>query len=138
MLRQEQRVDHFRFEWQHDSTHDRLRLIAPFGQSLAELHRDERGARLRHADGRLIQAPDLPSLTAQLFGRELPLDELPPWLRGEHPRLLGASHGWQIALESTERVISRDGSTHTLPRILSLTDGSTTLRLVIDTRTDTP
>lgn len=59
-----------------------LLLSSPFGQGIAEIVTDVRGARLKTGDGKVFAAPDAASLTQEVLGYSLPLGLLADWVRG--------------------------------------------------------
>jgi outer membrane lipoprotein LolB len=96
--------------WQHTTASDNLLFSGPLGQGLAELVRDERGARLTLSDRREFVAGDLEELSAKVFGFPLPLSDMAHWVVGDahggtiaaadeagRPRRLAAA-GWSIDL----------------------------------------
>lgn len=68
--------------WLHDDAYDRLRLLSPFGQTLAELIRQFNVVEARLSDGRVVQAATLSELVQQSVGFALPFDTLADWLTG--------------------------------------------------------
>lgn len=140
LIRQGERQNSAHFLWRHRPDQDAILLATPLGQGLAELHRDARGAWLRHADGRLVQAADWQTLAAELLGQELPLQELEHWLLGRPPaaaqgRSLDARgrlasmvlDDWQITYRRY-----RDDSASALPQLIELVRGDTLARLFMD------
>lgn len=137
-LKQANRVDHLRFDWQHAPGSDSLTLTAPLGQGVARLVRNAAGASLKLADGREIAARDWQTLAHEVFGGELPLDELPEWLRGARPARQAVIDGWWVqvadAVIATCAVPCRQS--RLLPRILEASRDEVSVRLVIDERID--
>jgi outer membrane biogenesis lipoprotein LolB len=89
-------------------------LSGPLGQGIAELTRDQRGARLTLADHRQFEAAELDQLSQQVFGVALPLAALSRWVLGDtagaslaadedplRPRRMSAD-GWSIDLLERE------------------------------------
>lgn len=139
MLRQGERVDHFRFAWQHSPDQDDLLLSSPLGQGVARVTRDAAGARLRQASGEEILASDLNALSERLFGTAVPIASLADWLRGGQPDPHGDVGGWQVITEQTDTVVAPSTQlTHTLPRIQVIRREDITLRWVIDEREALP
>lgn len=134
MIRQGQRVDHLRFSWQRSPSGDALLLTTPFGQGIARITRDASGARLQLADGRTLERPNLSELASAVFDAELPLDELPEWLRGAHREWQGLSQGWAVMIEHADATVGPEAQSIYLPRTLAASRGDVSLRLVIDTR----
>lgn len=74
-----------RITWQHRSEpRDRIVLSTPLGQGLAELSADQGGARVETADRRVFTAPDLDTLSEEVFGVRLPLGRLSAWVAGNY------------------------------------------------------
>lgn len=71
-----------RLSWRHDGMNNELLLSSPFGQGMAEIVTSESGARLTGSDGRVHEASDAETLTRQVLGYPLPLDQLTDWVRG--------------------------------------------------------
>lgn len=69
--------------WRHSITHDEILLSGPLGQGLAELVRDDSGARLTLSDHHQIAAANLDQLSAELFGVALPLTDMARWVLGD-------------------------------------------------------
>lgn len=138
MLRQDQRIDHFRFDWQHSLELDDLLITSPFGQGVGKVRRDATGASLRLADGRIEHAETLQTLTQRLFGTAIPLHELADWLRGARPQKTGTADGWSIDVEQVDTVSDPDPAVvRSLPRIQVMRSEDRLLRLVVDERETT-
>ena len=137
-LKQANRVDHLRFDWQHASGSDSLTLTSPLGQGVARLVRNAAGASLKLADGREIAARDWQALAHDVFGGELPLDELPEWLRGARSARQGVIDGWwvQVADAVTTACAVPCRQRRLLPRILEASRDEVSVRLVVDERND--
>ena len=116
LLKQGRRNDHLRFTWDHNEAEaearDTLLLTAALGQGVARITRvangatsgTQSGAQLETADGRKFAGPDWQTLSQQVFGQALPLDELPQWLRGARTKWTGATDGWKIVVTQAQRV----------------------------------
>lgn len=131
MLRQGERRDHLRFEWEHSPDSDELLFSSPLGQGVARLTRDAGGALLELADGKRQRAGNWRALTQELLGTGLPLDQLPEWLRGARPRMQGDVEGWRVQV--VESVPYRQAR---LPRVIEITLGDVELRLIVDQRNE--
>jgi len=81
-LRHEDKNYSGRLSWRHDGMNNELLLSSPFGQGIAEIVTSESGARLKSSDGRVYEASDAETLTRQVLGYPLPLDQLTDWVRG--------------------------------------------------------
>lgn len=122
--------------WQHGRAGDSILVSGPFGQGMAELSRDERGAHLITAQGERRDAASLGALAQSIFGAPLPVEELAAWVQGRaadaqsdalgRPRLLQRD-AWRIEwLEyASERRDSR-------PRLIELRGQGLEVRLMID------
>lgn len=110
--------------WQHSAAHDAILISGPLGQGLAELVRDDGGARLTLADHRQFAAAEMDQLSEQVFGVALPLSAMARWVLGDtagavagadddplRPRQMVA-HGWTIDL--LERESESSGALPTL------------------------
>jgi outer membrane lipoprotein LolB len=115
--------------WNHAPDHDNMLLTTPFGQGLAELSRDARGAHLRLSDQRQFDADDQEALAHRLFGLRLPLTALPQWVTGQisalkpgiaeddatgRPQRRQAA-GWQISYADYETP-----AVHALPTLIEM------------------
>lgn len=124
-LRVGERSDHLRFRWERSARGDRVLLMTPLGQGMAELQRDGAGARLLRPNEPVLEAPGLPQLAQQLFSAPLPLDALGDWLRGA--RSTAEAEGWQVVASRTAPHKDRR-----LPSSVEVRRGEVDLRLVID------
>ncbi len=82
-MRREQNRYSAGISWRHAPGRDNILLSGPLGQGLAELVRDESGARLTTAERHEYSAPDLEQLSAQVFGFALPLTGMAHWIVGD-------------------------------------------------------
>ncbi len=126
--------------WRHAAVRDEMLFTTPLGQGLAELTRDEAGARLRLADRREFAAADWDELASQLFGLALPLSALPRWLVGNVPASVAPleldpqgrprrvrSDGWRIDYLEYE-----SPAADALPTLIELRRDDIEVRLKID------
>jgi outer membrane lipoprotein LolB len=67
--------------WVHKADEDDILLLAPLGQTVARIHRDENKATLV-AGGRGYNAQDMESLMQQVLGWQLPLSGMRYWMIG--------------------------------------------------------
>lgn len=67
--------------WVHKENEDDILLLAPLGQTVARIHRDDNKATLE-ANGRGYNAQDMESLMQQVLGWQLPLSGLRYWVVG--------------------------------------------------------
>jgi outer membrane lipoprotein LolB len=114
---------HVNVDWRHDASHDEILLTTPFGQGVAEIVRDAKGARLTLADKRDFAADDWSALSRQVFGFPLPLRASSRWLLGD----IAATEGWRVA------VIERESAApDALPTVIELERDDIAVRLKID------
>lgn len=122
-VRQGETRHHVKIDWQHAPTHDAILLTTFLGQGVAEIERDDAGARLLLADKRRFEADDWGTLAEQVFGFRLPLRASARWLLGEPTD----AEGWRITV--VERESSLPGA---LPSIIELEHDDISVRLRID------
>lgn len=135
-VRQGERPYHANISWRHSMTQDDILLTGPLGQGIAELTRDQGGARLLTAEGKEYHAASWTSLAQEVLGLTLPLNELPHWLaariearnrdRYNRPRRALAD-GWQIDYLDYES--DREDA---LPTLMEMSQDDINLRLKID------
>jgi len=139
-LRYEEKNSSGRLSWRHLGMSDQLLLSSPFGQGLAEIASNERGARLTVSDGKVYEAPDAEKLTRQVLGFPLPLALLTDWVRGRagtgkaeldrHGRVTHLQHeAWQIDYEYE---FENDEAQAPPIRLIAKNAGGIELRLRID------
>ena len=124
-------------DWQHASEHDEILLSTLFGQGIAELTRNNEGARLITADQGQVVAPDWQTLAQQTFGADLPLARLPRWVIADVPdgaQRDGAGRpsrfsqeGWSVAYDRYE-----SAAPDALPRSIEIKGADIEVRLLID------
>lgn len=66
--------------WQRQGEVDRLQIVSPFGQTLAEIAADSAGARLVDSSGSVRSAGSADELLLAAIGLDLPLARLVSWL----------------------------------------------------------
>lgn len=110
--------------WQHDASHDSILLSTPLGQGVAQLSRDDAGARLVTADRGEVTASDWESLATRILGAPLPLNDLPKWLTGRPPE---AASGWRV-----EYLDYESEAVDALPTLIELKHDDIEVRLKID------
>lgn len=103
-----------RLAWHHGPAMDRIFLMNPFGQGVAEIARDAEGVRLVTADRAVREAADPETLVQEVLGYPLPLAGMADWLlarapegaavqRDELGRLARFTHaGWEIEYDYPE------------------------------------
>ena len=122
-VRQGEVRHHVKVDWMHSPVHDAILIATPLGQGVAELVRDETGARLVLADRRSYSASDWSVLAAQVFGFSLPLANASRWLLGD----VSDTEGWRIEILERE-----SAAPEALPTIIELERDDITVRLKID------
>ena len=141
-LRHEDQNYSGRLSWRHVGGDDELLLASPFGQGLAQLTSNRRGAQLTMSDGQVYTAEDGTALTRQVLGYPLPVAQLADWVRGRgaaieadaRGRPLRLRHdGWNIADE-----YASDDAQAPPSRIVAQRDDGAELRLRIDEWTALP
>ena len=84
-LRHEDKNYSGRLHWRHQGENNDLLLSSPFGQGLARITTNARGAYLTHSDGTVTVAASIEALTQTVLGMPLPLSRLVQWIRGIPP-----------------------------------------------------
>lgn len=126
--------------WQHRPDVDHLVLSSPLGQTLTALTRDEQGVSLIDSAQKTHHAENVESLTEQLLGWKLPLENLSYWIVGNavpgqaYQMQQDAAHGiaqltqsgWVVTYSRWQQV---DGVN--LPNKLTLAGQGVEVRLVI-------
>jgi len=110
--------------WRHEPVRDEILLTNPLGQGIAEVVRDDNGARLTLADRREYAAADWEQLSERIFGVRLPLGALPHWVVGD---TRGQVAGWRMEILERE-----DAALNPLPTLMDLSGADTEVRLKID------
>lgn len=138
-LRQGEKNHSGRLSWRHTVTHDELLLSSPFGQGIAGISVNAQTATLTTSDGKTYSASDAQTLTEQVLGYRLPLEQLTDWVRGrsaetdvverdDHGRPLRLQHlDWRI-----EFAYDGDASDALPGRLFAERTGTFELRLRID------
>lgn len=110
--------------WQHNPQRDSILVTTPLGQGVAELSRDNAGARLVTADRVEVTAADWEALAARVLGARLPLNDLALWVTGRAP---GPESGWQVDYLDYE-----NEAPDALPILIELKHDDIGVRLKID------
>jgi len=128
--------------WQHTAERDELWLLTPAGQALAHIVGDAAGATFTGSDRTEYRARDVSGLIRRALGWEMPVMRVAWWVQGElapgavvqaverdqFGRLaVLAQEGWRIAY-----VYDPPEERGSPLRRLVLADGSTEIRLVVD------
>jgi outer membrane lipoprotein LolB len=95
------------FHWQHAGERDELELASPLGQTIALLSGDGATARLKSADGRVLDAENWTRLTQEGLGWPLPVDGLKFWIQGAARP--GAAFSAEANDEGRASVLRQDG-----------------------------
>ncbi len=78
-VRQGELHDSAEMRWVHRTVEDEILLLAPLGQTVARIHREDGEATLE-ASGKRYAAQDMESLMQQVLGWQLPLSGLRYWV----------------------------------------------------------
>jgi outer membrane lipoprotein LolB len=132
--------------WEHLASEDRISLMTPTGQTLAQIVDSKQGATLTRADQKQYRAGSVEALTQQALGWPLPLALLQYWVKGEaapsstpqavqrapdgKPAAL-TQNNWRVAF-----TYHTEGELAGRVRRLDLSDGANEIRLVVDTWRD--
>lgn len=133
------------FRWAHRDTGDELVLATPLGQTVAELAGDAARVRLTFPDGRVTEATDWESLTANVLGAPIPVRGLAWWIRGAgHPgsrhtveRERGGTRTTLLRQDGWEIVYDYTGDS-ARPSRLRMTYPDTEIRVAVDSLTTLP
>jgi outer membrane lipoprotein LolB len=126
-----------RLSWVHRGASSEVLLSSPFGQGMAEIVTDARGAQLKSADGKVFVAPDVETLTQDVLGYPLPLEQLADWVRGRVPPgatrfdALGRAERMQQADWQVEYGYGNDDPGSPPIRIIAKRAGAFELRLFV-------
>lgn len=78
-IKQGEKRENAGLRWVHRATEDEILLLAPLGQTMARIHRDDGQATL-DASGKHYAAQDMGSLMQEVLGWQLPLSGLQYWV----------------------------------------------------------
>ncbi len=145
-LRNEDKSYSGRMSWRHDRGGDEVLLSSPLGQGIAEIVSDADGARLTANDGRVYSAADAETLTREVLGYPLPLEQMSDWVRGrlrdaEESSFdeLGRPFKQRVAMWKIEYGYENDDASAVPNRIFAeRVGGGLELRLRIDEWTQLP
>lgn len=139
-IRQSGQSNTIRMNWAHARETDLIGFAGPLGNQLAELQRDNQGARWIGANGEREEARDADQLLARLTDTPVPLDSLALWALGRvsdqaenvqrdpDNRLLGAvDKGWTLRITRYE-----SDAVNALPATLEIESGTLRIRLAIE------
>lgn len=120
------------FDWTRQNGVQTIDINTPLGNTLGQLCRDAQGVLAVNSKGERFEAASVQELSSRLLGFALPLQYLDTWANGQwaedipHQTAADGSlmqAGWNISRQARE-----DGTV----RVLALTDGKMSLRLVFD------
>lgn len=139
-LRNEERSFVARISWQHSRGNDAILLTSALGQGIAELRGHPAGAQLDTADRQRFVAPDLDSLSEQVFGERLPLGALHHWMLGRPAagptRVERDAHGRLTQLVEADWYVEypayESARAEALPTLVKLVRGNLEVRVKID------
>jgi outer membrane lipoprotein LolB len=139
-INQSGRSNTLRVNWEHAPERDLIGFSGPLGNQLAELQRDQQGARLIGANGEHHEAPDADQLLARLTETPVPLDSLALWALGRISaqathlqfdpagRLVTAlDNGWMINITRYE-----NESPNALPATLEVENENLRVKIAIE------
>ena len=95
------------FAWTHDGEQDRITLMSPLGQTIAQLEGSPSLVVATMSDGRVEQAADWNALTSRALGLPVPVTGLSAWIRG-YPRA-GSPHTLEVDPKARPVVLMQDG-----------------------------
>lgn len=114
--------------WTHRGAEDEILLLAPLGQTMARIFRNERGV-LLEASGKEYFEQDAETLTERVLGWHLPLSGMRYWV------LALPAAGTEAFIERTEtgqvKVLRQDGWEINYTRYAAETPDSLPLRLIL-------
>jgi len=137
-VRDGQRGEFGTLRWSRTMAIQRITLLSPLGQTVAQLTQEAGGKAELLANNEMRTAPTLTDLTREALGTAVPIEELAHWVQG-HVQLPASTTrpaapatqfqhaGWQVEIENY-RVI--DGSA-VAGRIVAV-KGDVVVKLVID------
>ncbi len=135
-IRQGENRHHVRVSWQHEADADVMLIASPLGQGIAELTRDRHGAHLLTSDRRSFAAPDLETLSEEVFGFRMPLAGLPRWLLADLPPTAVDRFGRPLAARAGDWLIAyldyESESAGALPLLMEFRRGDLEIRLKVD------
>ncbi|MEM7206909.1 MAG: lipoprotein insertase outer membrane protein LolB [Pseudomonadota bacterium] len=134
-----------RLIWDQNQDDYTVRLSAPLGKGVVRLRSTENGAELSNSDGSIITGKSAEELVRQVFGWQMPIDQLGHWLTGlpgQHAEyslntqsLLG-SLNWKQWEAQFERYT--DDRYPPLPSKIRVASNDVEIRVVIDSWNQSP
>lgn len=139
-VKQGQKVQNARMAWTHAKTSDSVGFSTSMGITLAELQRDEKGARWLAADGEKYEARSADMLMAKITSEPVPLETLALWVLGrtssmasnvkkdELGRLMNAEdNGWYVSIDAYETELP-----NALPSLVTVSHGVVQVKIFIE------
>ncbi len=125
-LRRGQESEIAQLRWTRRGGADTWVLASPLGNEVARIESGVKGATLYQAGGGGVQADSFQDLTDRVLGVELDPAALASALHGQVPRDL--PEGWRFTIDETQ-----PAGAVTLAKRITVSDGRTTVKLVVDT-----
>ncbi len=138
--------------WHHTLLDDTVLLFSPFGQTVAEIRRNQSGVDFITSKQEVFHARDVEDLTVRMLGWRLPLDGLQYWVQGLHSPFSVASvdldsedqtiairqNGWEIFFIHDDDNNNEKTSTQSArPRVIQLQFEDLNIRMVVDSWIET-
>ena len=108
-------------DWQQNYQQYQIRIFGPLGLGAVELDGNPQGVTLTDNRGQIYQATSAETLSKQILGYPLPIEDLVYWLKGVKTK---HSHGWKIQYLSYHE--------NGMPKLVSASHASIYLRIFID------
>ena len=141
----EQKSGNLNMDWRQDNDDFDVHLIAPFGQSVIHIQRQQNLTTLRRPGRPPKKSEDAENLLRQHIGWTLPVEKLPSWLKGltnetssfsldPYGRLQSFQYlDWHIEYKSYQLAFGYE-----LPKSIYLTSKELEIRLAIEQWHNTP
>jgi outer membrane biogenesis lipoprotein LolB len=124
-VRTHERSDIARLRWVRRGGADLWVIASPFGNEVARIESNPRGAVLTQAGAAPETAASFPALTEKLLGVSLDPALLAGWLHGQSPA--GAPGEWKVSIDETRRAGDID-----LAWRITASRGDVVVKLVVD------
>ncbi|MDP5241152.1 lipoprotein insertase outer membrane protein LolB [Uliginosibacterium sp. 31-16] len=129
-----------RLSWEHAPETDLIGFASPLGNQLAELQRDQQGARWTTSDGERYEAHSADQLLTRLTDTPIPLDSLSLWVLGRIGRqgeilerdasgrlLVAIDNNWRVRITAYE-----SEQPNALPKSLEVEGSGLRVKLAIE------